>query len=92
MSHYYIYMKFLLSQDDEITKLNGQMKDLEEERARLQKTTNIQQTQIDKHKSLAEESAKKCNGLQLQVSALQKVRLTIQMLDQQADLDKNSLY
>uniref|UniRef100_A0A672ZBD4 Testis expressed 9 n=1 Tax=Sphaeramia orbicularis TaxID=375764 RepID=A0A672ZBD4_9TELE len=27
----------------------------------------IQQTQIEKHKALAEESAKKCDGLQLQV-------------------------
>ncbi|XP_017259616.1 testis-expressed protein 9 isoform X2 [Kryptolebias marmoratus] len=58
--------------DDENVKLSAKMKELEEDRARLQRTTNIQQTQIEKHKALAEESAKKCEALQLQVSALQK--------------------
>uniref|UniRef100_A0A3P8WT01 Uncharacterized protein n=1 Tax=Cynoglossus semilaevis TaxID=244447 RepID=A0A3P8WT01_CYNSE len=32
-----------------------------------------QQTQIEKHRALAEASTKKCEGLQLQVSALKKV-------------------
>ncbi|XP_056268571.1 testis-expressed protein 9 isoform X2 [Pseudoliparis swirei] len=58
--------------DDENSKLGAKMKELEEERARLQKTTNIQQTQMEKHRALAEESDKKCDGLQLQVSALHK--------------------
>ncbi|KAM8894140.1 testis-expressed protein 9 isoform 2-T2 [Spinachia spinachia] len=58
--------------DDENAKLSAKMKELEDERARLQKTTNIQQTQIEKHRALAEESDKKCDGLQLQVSALEK--------------------
>ncbi|XP_037308265.2 testis-expressed protein 9 isoform X1 [Pungitius pungitius] len=58
--------------DDENAKLSAKMKELEDERARLQKTTNIQQTQIEKHRALAEESDKKCDGLQLQVSALDK--------------------
>lgn len=62
-----------LFQDDENVKLSGKIKELEEDRARLQRTTNIQQTQIEKHKALAEDSAKKCEGLQLKVSALQKV-------------------
>uniref|UniRef100_A0A3Q3GIH9 Testis expressed 9 n=1 Tax=Labrus bergylta TaxID=56723 RepID=A0A3Q3GIH9_9LABR len=58
--------------DDENAKLIVKMKELEEDRARLQKTTSIQQTQIEKHRALAEESAKKCDGLQVQVSALHK--------------------
>ncbi|XP_022068696.1 testis-expressed protein 9 isoform X2 [Acanthochromis polyacanthus] len=58
--------------DDENSKLNAKMKEIEEDRARLQKTTSIQQTQIEKHRALAEESAKKCDGLQLQVSGLHK--------------------
>ncbi|KAM7014668.1 testis-expressed protein 9 isoform 3-T3 [Tautogolabrus adspersus] len=58
--------------DDENAKLSVKMKELEEDRARLQKTTSIQQTQIEKHRALAEESAKKCDGLQVQVSALHK--------------------
>lgn len=63
---------FLL-QDDENAKLCAKTKELEEDRAKLQKTTSIQQIQIEKHRALAEESGKKCDGLQLQVSALHKV-------------------
>nr|XP_046242244.1 testis-expressed protein 9 [Scatophagus argus] len=58
--------------DDENAKLSAKVKELEEDRARLQKTTSIQQTQIEKHRALAEESGKKCDGLQLQVAALHK--------------------
>lgn len=60
-------------QDDENAKLNAKIKEIEEDRARLQKTTSIQQTQIEKHRALADESGRKCDGLQLQVSALNKV-------------------
>ncbi|XP_074522013.1 testis-expressed protein 9-like isoform X2 [Halichoeres trimaculatus] len=58
--------------DDENAKLSAKIKELEEDRARLQKTTSIQQTQIEKHGALAEESTKKYDGLQVQVSALCK--------------------
>ncbi|KAM9408298.1 testis-expressed protein 9 [Pholidichthys leucotaenia] len=58
--------------EDENANLSTKIKELEEERARLQKTTNIQLTQIEKHRALAEESAKKCDRLQLQVSSLNK--------------------
>ncbi|XP_030269178.1 testis-expressed protein 9 [Sparus aurata] len=58
--------------DDENAKLSGKIKELEEDRARLQKTTSIQQTQIEKHRALAEESGTKCDGLQAQVLALHK--------------------
>ncbi|XP_070814440.1 testis-expressed protein 9 [Chaetodon trifascialis] len=58
--------------DDENDKLNAKIKEIEEDRARLQKTTSIQLTQIEKHRALADESGKKCDGLQLQVSALHK--------------------
>ncbi|XP_071344452.1 testis-expressed protein 9 isoform X2 [Trachinotus anak] len=58
--------------DDENAKLSAKIKEIEEDRARLQKTTSIQKTQIEKHRALAEESAKKCDGLQLQVSGLHK--------------------
>ncbi|XP_005929664.1 testis-expressed protein 9 isoform X1 [Haplochromis burtoni] len=58
--------------DDENTKLSAKIKELEEDRARLQKTVSIQQTQIEKHRALAAESNKKCDGLQLEVSGLSK--------------------
>lgn len=59
--------------DDENSTLSSKLKDLEEERARLQRTTNVQQTQVEKQRALAEESSRKCEGLQQQVAALQKV-------------------
>ncbi|KAK2854065.1 hypothetical protein Q5P01_006726 [Channa striata] len=58
--------------DDENFELNAKIKELEEDRARLQKTTSIQQTQIEKQRALAQEADKKCEGLQLQVSGLKK--------------------
>lgn len=64
---------FVLLQDEENAQLNAKMKEIEEERARLQRTTGLQQTQMEKQRALAEESARKCDGLQLQVSALNKV-------------------
>ncbi|XP_077084977.1 testis-expressed protein 9 [Siphateles boraxobius] len=58
--------------DDENSTLCSKLKDVEEERARLQRTTNVQQTQVEKQRALAEESNRKCEGLQQQVAALQK--------------------
>ncbi|XP_024150918.1 testis-expressed protein 9 [Oryzias melastigma] len=70
--------------DDENAILSAKIKELEEDRARLQRTTNIQQTQIEKHKALAEESSKKCDGLQAQVSALNKELETLKRSQKQA--------
>lgn len=61
------------SQDEENAQLHSKIKEIEEDRVKLQKTTNIQRTQIEKHKVLASEAERKCEVLQLQVSALNKV-------------------
>ncbi|XP_049573138.1 testis-expressed protein 9 [Syngnathus scovelli] len=58
--------------DDENVKLNVKVKQLEEERTKLQRTVNIQQTKMDKLKASESEAAVKCDSLQLQVSALHK--------------------
>lgn len=58
--------------DDENNTLTSHVKEVEEERIRLQKATNIQQSQIEKYKSLADEAQKKSDGLQQQALALQK--------------------
>ncbi|KAM8972250.1 testis-expressed protein 9 [Pelodytes ibericus] len=58
--------------DDENHDLTSRVKELEEERARLQRSSNIQQTQAEKYKSLSEEANKKSDGLQNQLSALEK--------------------
>ncbi|XP_018413070.1 PREDICTED: testis-expressed sequence 9 protein [Nanorana parkeri] len=58
--------------DDENRTLLVSVKDLEEERVRLQRTVNIQQTQAEKYKSLSEEATRKNDGLQHQMSSLEK--------------------
>ncbi|XP_063045144.1 testis-expressed protein 9 [Engraulis encrasicolus] len=58
--------------DDENNTLSSKLKQAEEDRNRLQKTTNIQQSQIEKHKAMAEEANRRCDGLRNQVTSLQK--------------------
>ncbi|XP_035029065.1 testis-expressed protein 9 isoform X1 [Hippoglossus stenolepis] len=58
--------------DDQNAELSAKIKEMEVDRARVQKTTSTQQKQIEKHRALAEESTKKCDSLQLQVSGLKK--------------------
>ncbi|XP_067296519.1 testis-expressed protein 9 isoform X2 [Pseudorasbora parva] len=70
--------------DDENSTLSSKLKDVEEERARLQKTTNVQQTQVEKQRALAEESSRKCEGLQQQVAALQKELESLKRTHKQA--------
>ena len=60
-------------QDDENGKLSSRVTELEEERARLQKTGNIQQTLLEKQRALAEEAGRRSEALQTQVAGLQKV-------------------
>ncbi|XP_008335176.1 testis-expressed protein 9-like [Cynoglossus semilaevis] len=77
--------------DDEKAQLLAKIKDLEEDRARLRKTTNGQQTQIEKHRALAEASTKKCEGLQLQVSALKKEIQDLDEAQEQAAANQGAL-
>ncbi|KAJ8340456.1 hypothetical protein SKAU_G00350890 [Synaphobranchus kaupii] len=58
--------------DDENASLSTKIKEVEEDRARLQRMINIQRSQLEKHKVVAEDSNKKCEGLQHHVTALQK--------------------
>ncbi|KAJ8272389.1 hypothetical protein COCON_G00112480 [Conger conger] len=58
--------------DDENASLINKLKDVEDDRARLQRITNLQRSQLEKHKVLAEDSNRKCEGLQHEVIALQK--------------------
>ncbi|KAM4036173.1 testis-expressed protein 9 [Anomaloglossus baeobatrachus] len=70
--------------DDENRNLTSRVKDLEEERVKLQRTANIQQTQADKYKALMEESNKKNDGLQHQLSALEKELENIKRIQKQS--------
>ncbi|NXU77053.1 TEX9 protein, partial [Oreotrochilus melanogaster] len=59
--------------DDENQNLKSQLKDAGEEKARLQRTISVQQSQIGKYKMLSQEADKKNEGLQQEVIALNKV-------------------
>ncbi|KAK1802169.1 hypothetical protein P4O66_021841, partial [Electrophorus voltai] len=58
--------------DDENAVLCRKLKEVEDERARLQKSYNMQQTQLEKHRALAEEAGKNSDSLRQQVTTLQK--------------------
>ncbi|NXV01233.1 TEX9 protein, partial [Cettia cetti] len=59
--------------DDENQNLETRLKDTEEENTRLQRTVNLQQSQAEKYKMLSQEANKKTEGLQQEVTALEKV-------------------
>ncbi|NXQ49508.1 TEX9 protein, partial [Catharus fuscescens] len=59
--------------DDENQNLETRLKDTEEENARLQRTISLQQSQTEKYKMLSQEANKKTEGLQQEVTALEKV-------------------
>ncbi|NWW62724.1 TEX9 protein, partial [Ifrita kowaldi] len=59
--------------DDENQNLETRLKDTEEENTRLQRTISLQQSQTEKYKMLSQEANKKNEGLQQEVTALQKV-------------------
>ncbi|XP_054498101.2 testis-expressed protein 9 isoform X4 [Agelaius phoeniceus] len=58
--------------DDENQNLGTRLKDTEEENSRLQRTTSLQQSQIEKYKMLSQEANKKTERLQQEVTALEK--------------------
>ncbi|NXO63565.1 TEX9 protein, partial [Phainopepla nitens] len=59
--------------DDENQNLQTRLKDTEEENTRLQRTISLQQSQSEKYKMLSQEASKKTEGLQQEVTALEKV-------------------
>ncbi|GAB5572430.1 testis-expressed protein 9 isoform X3 [Prionailurus iriomotensis] len=58
--------------ENEIQDLKSQIKNLEEDCMRQQRTINLQQSQTEKYKTLFEELNKKCDGLQQQLSSVEK--------------------
>ncbi|NWT80340.1 TEX9 protein, partial [Lanius ludovicianus] len=59
--------------DDENQNLETRLKATKEENTRLQRTISLQQSQIEKYKMLSQEANKKTEGLQQEVTALEKV-------------------
>ncbi|XP_037865941.2 testis-expressed protein 9 isoform X2 [Chlorocebus sabaeus] len=58
--------------EDEIQNLKSQVKKFEEDFMRQQRTINMQQSQVEKYKTLFEEANKKCDGLQQQLSSVER--------------------
>ncbi|XP_063495492.1 testis-expressed protein 9 isoform X2 [Symphalangus syndactylus] len=58
--------------EDEIQNLKSQVKNFEEDFMRQQRTINMQQSQVEKYKTLFEEVNKKCDGLQQQLSSVER--------------------
>ncbi|XP_049628796.1 testis-expressed protein 9 [Suncus etruscus] len=58
--------------EDEIQNLKSQIKNFEEDCVRQQRTINLQQAQAEKFKTLFEESIKKCDVLQQQLSSIER--------------------
>ncbi|KAM4743704.1 testis-expressed protein 9-like [Anableps anableps] len=59
--------------DDEIAKLCATNKELEDDRARLERTIKIQQVQLEEQSASVKELVQKCDELQLQVYGLNKM-------------------
>ena len=68
-------------QRDELVRVtNARIKELEEEKARLQRSATSQQTQVDKHRKLAEDARDKCSSLEIQLAAATKVGFRTQVV------------
>ncbi|KAJ8391623.1 hypothetical protein AAFF_G00087640 [Aldrovandia affinis] len=76
--------------DDENASMSTKIKELQEDRARLQKSTNVQRSQLEKYKTLAEESNKNSEGLQHQVTSLQKEIEGLRRAQKQATANHSS--
>lgn len=80
-------------QDDENQNLETRLKDTEEENTRLQRTISLQQSQTEKYKMLSQEANKKTEGLQQEVTALQKVlQILVSFISNKGKTSKTSNY
>ncbi|XP_012513490.1 PREDICTED: testis-expressed sequence 9 protein [Propithecus coquereli] len=70
--------------EDKIQDLKSQVKNFEEDSLRQQRTINMQQSQIEKYKTLFEEANKKCDGLQQQLSSVERELENKRRLQKQA--------
>ncbi|KAM9183800.1 testis-expressed protein 9 isoform 2-T2 [Dugong dugon] len=58
--------------EDEIQDLKSQVRNFEEDCMWQRRTINTQQSQIEKYKALSEEANRKCDGLQQQLSSVER--------------------
>ncbi|XP_076984127.1 testis-expressed protein 9 [Tamandua tetradactyla] len=77
--------------EDEIQDLKFQVNNFEEDCMRQQRTINMQQSQIEKYKTLSEEQNKKCDGLQQQLSSVERELEDKRRLQKQAAASQNAI-
>lgn len=70
--------------ENEIQDLKSQVKNFEEDCVRQQRTINLLQSQTEKYKTLFEEAIKKCDGLQQQLSSVERELETTRRQHKQA--------
>ncbi|KFP71339.1 Testis-expressed sequence 9 protein, partial [Acanthisitta chloris] len=70
--------------DDENEDLETQLKDTEEENSRLQRAISVQLSQTEKYKMLSQEANRKSEGLQQEVTALEKELENLKRAQKQA--------
>ncbi|KAF0885944.1 TEX9 protein, partial [Crocuta crocuta] len=76
--------------ENEIQDLKSQIKNFEEDCMRQQRTINLQQSQTEKYKTLFEELNKKCDGLQQQLSSVEKELENKRRLQKQAATNQSA--
>lgn len=68
-----MWLLILGLQDEENENVSSRLKEVEEERGRLQRAASLHQSQIEKYKLLSEEANRKSESLQQKLSMLEKV-------------------
>ncbi|XP_072838214.2 testis-expressed protein 9 isoform X1 [Pogona vitticeps] len=77
--------------EDENRSLSGRLREVEEERGRLQRTAALQQSQIEKHKSLCEDGKRRSEGLQQKLSGVEKELETLKRAQKQASASQSTM-
>uniref|UniRef100_A0A8D0B2F0 Testis expressed 9 n=1 Tax=Salvator merianae TaxID=96440 RepID=A0A8D0B2F0_SALMN len=76
--------------DEENLNLSSRLKEFEEERGRLQRTASLQQSQIEKYKTLSEEANRRSEGLQQKLSAQEKELENLKRAQKQASASQST--
>ncbi|XP_066885897.1 testis-expressed protein 9 isoform X2 [Kogia breviceps] len=77
--------------EDEIQDLKSQLKNSEGDCMKQQRTINLQQSQTEKYKTLFEEASKKCDGLQQQLSSVERELENKRRLQKQAATNQSAM-
>uniref|UniRef100_A0A8C3YPC5 Testis expressed 9 n=1 Tax=Catagonus wagneri TaxID=51154 RepID=A0A8C3YPC5_9CETA len=77
--------------EDEIQDLKSRMKNFEEDCVKQQRTINLQKSQTEKYKTLFEGANQKCDGLQQQLSSVERELENNRRLQKQAATSQSAM-